>query len=169
MNKERRDTLTVRIVSCAFVVLALAVFMPFGLEAWQWQAYLHLLACGVIGLGVCMLTDSILRFAIHMPPSTERGVGYIIHRNLWFQLINTPLVALAICLYRHFVLSQHVEGNLLSWGNYLETLLIIAFCSFAIGLYWRFRFRSRYLAAELEDISLGQVMRMSHHLLLVLF
>jgi DNA-binding LytR/AlgR family response regulator len=29
--------------------------------------------------------------------------------------------------------------------------VIIAFLSFAIGLYWRFKFRSRYLAAELEE------------------
>ena len=36
--------------------------------------------------------------------------------------------------------------------NFLETLVIIAFCSFAIGLYWRFKFRSKYLAMELEEI-----------------
>ena len=29
--------------------------------------------------------------------------------------------------------------------------MIIAFLSFAIGLYWRFKFRNRYLAAELEE------------------
>ena len=29
--------------------------------------------------------------------------------------------------------------------------MIIGFLSFAIGLYWRFKFRSRYLAAELEE------------------
>jgi DNA-binding LytR/AlgR family response regulator len=39
-------------------------------------------------------------------------------------------------------------------SNYLETLAIIAFLSFAIGLYWRFKFRSRYLAAELEETRL---------------
>ena len=59
-----------------------------------------------------------------------------------------------ICLYRHFVLSDRVESNRLSVVNFLETLVIIAFCSFAIGLYWRFKFRSRYLAAELEETRL---------------
>ena len=39
----------------------------------------------------------------------------------------------------------------LSWKGYLQTLLVLAFCSFAIGLYWRYKFRSRYLAAELEE------------------
>ena len=29
--------------------------------------------------------------------------------------------------------------------------MIIAFLSFAIGLYWRFKFRSKYLAMELEE------------------
>ena len=33
-------------------------------------------------------------------------------------------------------------------------MVIIAFLSFAIGLYWRFKFRNRYLAAELEEIRL---------------
>ena len=78
-------------------------------------------------------------------------MGYIIRRNLWFQCINTPLVSLAICLYRHFVINEYVAGNQLSVVNYIETLLIIAFCSFTIGLYWRFKFRSKYLAVELEE------------------
>lgn len=152
ISMDKRDSLTVRIISAAFVALALAIFKPFGLDAMQWQAYLHLFPIWVIGVGVCIVTDSLLTYLFRMPSTTQKGVSYIIHRNLWFQLINTPLIALAICLYRHFVLSGSVEGNMLSWGNYLETLVIIAFCSFAIGLYWRFRFRSEYLAAELEEM-----------------
>ena len=152
ISRDKRDSLTVRIISAAFVALALAIFKPFGLDAMQWQAYFHLFLIWVIGVGVCIVTDSILTFLFRMPSTTQKGVSYIIHRNLWFQFINTPLIALAICLYRHFVLSDSVEGNLLSWSNYLETLIIIAFCSFVIGLYWRFRFRSLYLAAELEEV-----------------
>ena len=57
-----------------------------------------------------------------------------------------------ICLYRHFVLSDKVDGNHLSWGNFFETLVIMAFCSFLIGIYWRFKFRGKYLAAELEEM-----------------
>ena len=136
------------------MVVALAVFMPFGLDAWQWQTYVHLVALGVIGFSICMMTDIILKYVIKMPRSFKKGAEYIIRRNLWFQLINTPLVALGICLYRHFVLSDHVEGNQLSLVNFLETLAIIAFCSFAIGLYWRFKFRSKYLAMELEETRL---------------
>lgn len=152
--KERRETMTVRLVSVGFSVLALAVFKPFGLGAWQRQAYFHLLAIGVLGMGICMLTECILKYVVRMPRSTSLGVGYIIRRNLWFQLINTPLVSLMICLYRHFLLSDRLVGNRLSWGNYFETLVIIAFCSFAIGLYWRFKFRSRYLSAELDEARL---------------
>ena len=95
-----------------------------------------------------------MRFIVHMPRSYERGINYIISRNLRFQIINTPLVALFICLYRHFVMSSMVESNRLSLSNYLETLAIIAFLSFAIGLYWRFKFRSKYLAMELEETRL---------------
>jgi len=151
MNKGHKETISVRLISTAFIVLALAIFKPFGLEVWQWQAWVHLLALFALGLLSCLLTEVILKYVIRMPRSYDRGVSYIISRNLRFQCINTPLVALLICLYRHFAMSDLVEGNRLSLSNYLETLVIIAFLSFAIGLYWRFKFRSRYLAAELEE------------------
>ena len=154
MKQGRIETITTRIVSTTFVVMALAVFKPFGLDAWQWQGYLHLVALGVIGFSICLLTDIILKYIVKMPISFKKGVEYIIRRNLWFQLINTPLVALVICLYRHFMLSDRVKGNQLSVINFLETLVIIAFCSFAIGLYWRFKYRSKYLAMELEETRL---------------
>ena len=154
MKQGRLETISIRVVSCAFMVLAIAIFKPFGLEVWQWQAWVHLLAIFALGLLSCLLTEVILKYVIHMPRSYDRGVSYIISRNLRFQCINTPLVSLLICLYRHFAMSDVVEGNKLSWGNYLETLVIIAFLSFAIGLYWRFKFRSRYLAAELEETRL---------------
>ena len=154
MKQGLKETITTRIISTTFIVVALAVFKPFGLDAWQWQAYVHLVALGVIGFFICMLTDIILKYVVKMPRSFKKGVEYIIRRNLWFQLINTPLVALGICLYRHFVLSDRVEGNQLSVVNFLETFVIIAFCSFAIGLYWRFKYRSKYLAMELEETRL---------------
>ena len=154
MNKGRKETLTTRIISTTFMVVALAVFKPFGLDAWQWQAYVHLMVIGVMGILICMLTDAILKYVIKKPRSYDKGVSYIIRRNLWFQFVNTPLVSLGICLYRHFVLSDRVGGNQLSIVNFLETLIIIAFCSFAIGLYWRFKFRNKYLAMELEETRL---------------
>jgi len=154
MNKGHKETISTRFISTIFMVLAIAIFKPFGLEVWQWQAYVHLLAIFALGLFSCFLTEVILRYVVRMPRSYDHGVGYIISRNLRFQCINTPLVSLLICLYRHFVMSDLVEGNRLSMSNYLETLVIIAFLSFAIGLYWRFKFRSRYLAVELEETRL---------------
>ena len=158
MKQGRKETIATRIISTTFIVVALAVFKPFGLDAWQWQAYVHLVALGVIGFSICMMTDIILKYVVKMPRSFKKGVEYIIRRNLWFQFINTPLVALGICLYRHFVLSNRqglqIPSNEFSVVNFLETLVIIAFCSFAIGLYWRFKFRSKYLTMELEETRL---------------
>ena len=154
MDQGHKETISIRVISCAFMVLAIAIFKPFGLEVWQWQAYVHLLCIFALGLFSCFLTELFLRYVVRMPRSYDRGVSYIISRNLRFQCINTPLVALLICLYRHFAMSGLVEGNKLSLSNYLETLAIIAFLSFAIGLYWRFKFRSRYLAVELEETRL---------------
>jgi hypothetical protein len=154
MNKSHKETISIRFISTAFMVLAIAIFKPFGLEVWQWQAYVHLLAIFALGLLSCFLTEVILRYVVRMPRSYDRGISYIISRNLRFQCINTPLVSLLICLYRHFAMSDIVEGNKFSLSNYLETLVIIAFLSFAVGLYWRFKFRSRYLSAELEETKL---------------
>lgn len=154
MNKTLKNTIITRVVSTSFVVLALAVFKPFGLDVLHWMAYVHLFVIWAMGIGICMLTDVILNYVFKKPVAYNQGVNYIIRRNLWFQCINTPLISLMICLYRHFMLSEQVAGNQLSWGNYLETLVIITFCSFAIGLYWRFKFRSRYLAAELVETKL---------------
>ena len=154
MNQGHKETISIRFISTAFMVLTIAIFKPFGLEVWQWQAYVHLLSIFALGLFSCFLTEVFLRYVIRMPRSYDRGVSYIISRNLRFQCFNTPLVSLLICLYRHFAMSSLVEGNKLSLSNYLDTLVIIAFLSFAIGLYWRFKFRSRYLAIELEETRL---------------
>ncbi len=151
MDKGRKETLHVRVISITFTVLALAIFKPFGLDAWQWQAYVHLIAIFILGIVGCMVTEVVLKYILRMPHSTTQGISYIIHRNLWFQLINTPLVTLSICLYRHVAMSDLVESNKLSVSNFIETLLIIAFLSFAIGLYWRFKFRSKFLEAGLEE------------------
>ena len=118
---------------------------------------MHLACIFALGVVVCMLTDAVMKYLVCKPVSMDdsrRDVDYFIRRNLYFQIINTLLVTLMICLYRHFVMSGRIPANHLSWSNFFETLLIIAFCSFAIGLYWRFKFRSRYLAEELAETKL---------------
>ena len=157
MDQGQKEIIRMRVVSTAFTTLALAVFKPFGLDAWHWQGYMHLACIFALGVVVCMLTDAVMKYLVRKPVSMDdsrRDVNYFIRRNLYFQIINTLLVTLMICLYRHFVMSGRIPANHLSWSNFFETLLIIAFCSFAIGLYWRFKFRSRYLAEELEETRL---------------
>ena len=127
MNKRQKETINIRFTSTAFMIMAIAIFKPFGLEGGQWQSYLHLICLFVLGLFSCFTTEVILRYMLHMPRSYERGINYIISRNLRFQIINTPLVALFICLYRHFMMSHLLKSNQLSLSNYLETLAIIAF------------------------------------------
>ena len=157
MDQGQKEIIRMRVVSTAFTTLALAVFKPFGLDAWHWQGYMHLACIFALGVVVCMLTDAVMKYLVRKPVSMDdsrRDVDYFIRRNLYFQIINTLLVTLMICLYRHFVMSGRIPANHLSWSNFFETLLIIAFCSFAIGLYWRFKFRSRYLAEELAETKL---------------
>lgn len=154
MDQGQKEIIRMRVVSTAFTTLALAVFKPFGLDTWHWQGYMHLACIFALGVVVCMLTDAVMKYLVRNPVSMDdsrRDVDYFIRRNLYFQIINTLLVTLMICLYRHFVMSGRIPANHLSWSNFVETLIIIAFCSFAIGLYWRFKFHSRYLILELEE------------------
>lgn len=151
MTKEQKDTLTVRVTSMGFSILTFAIFKPLGMGGLDWMVYPHLAAFWVLGIGVCYLVEAILTYIVRMPASLDKGVEYIIRRNLWFQLINTPLMALTLCSYFHFAMSAQDLPSPLTGPGYLTCLLIVAFCSFAIGLYWRFKFRSQYLAAELEE------------------
>lgn len=151
MTNGKKEVLKVRIVSVSFFVFSMAIFKPFGLGAWQWKACIHLVALWLLGFLVCLVSEAMVEYLFRMPHTNERGVEYIIRRNLRFQVVNTLLVSLMVCLYRHFMLSSRIEGNRLSWANFLDTLGIVAFSSFAIGIYWRFKFRSRYLKSELEE------------------
>lgn len=154
MEKYQKEILITRLTSVGFFVLALGVFQALGFNAHIWESYLHLLAIWVLGVGVCYVTEGLVRFVFSMPPSLDKGVNFIIRRNLVFQIINTPLEAMMVCGYRHFILGHRDPSFLFSWGNFFQCLAIFAFCSFAIGMYWRFKYRSRFLAAELEETRL---------------
>ena len=151
MNEREKETLRVRLISVAFVCLALAIFQPMGLAELGSMVYVHLLAILMLGVVMCYVTEALMSYVVRMPATLDNGVNYIIKRNLRFQLINTPLEALLICTYFHYPMSAIGAPDPLSPMGFLKTLLLLAFCSFAIGLYWRYKFRSRYLALELEE------------------
>ena len=151
MNGNQRETLRVRIISVGITCLAFVVFKPIGLDALGLMLYLHFLAIWVLGVGVCYVTEGVVTHILGIPTSLDKGVEYIIRRNLWFQLMNTPLEALFICAYLHFPMSSIGATDPLTWKGILQVVLLLAFCSFIIGLYWRYKFRSRFLALELEE------------------
>ena len=134
MSKEQKDTLTVRVTSVGFSILVFALFKPLRMGDLGGIVYLHLAAIWLLGIGSCYLTEAILKYILRMPASFDKGAEYIIRRNLRFQLINTPIISLMVCLYLHFVMSGQGLPSPLSWQGYLTMLLIIAFCSFTIGL-----------------------------------
>ena len=64
MDKGHKETISIRFVSTAFMVLAITIFKPFGLEMSQWQAYVHLLALFALGMSSCFLSEAILKFIV---------------------------------------------------------------------------------------------------------
>ena len=150
MTKEQQRTLIERTISSGFVILAFALFKPFGMGQLGGAIYLHLAILWVAGIGVCYLTEAVLSHLLHRPYTWDRGVDYFIRRNLLFQFLNTPLIALMFCLYFHYVAA--LSPDPLTWTGYLKVLLAIALCVLGIGFYWRFKYRNRYLAAELKEV-----------------
>lgn len=49
MTQGQKEIISIRTISCAFTVLALAIFKPFGFEVWQWEHCAHLLAIFAMG------------------------------------------------------------------------------------------------------------------------
>ena len=161
MNERQKETLNVRIISVGFSCLAFVVFKPLGIGELGLTLYLHFLIIWLLGIGICFISEAILKNLVKMPAALDKGAEYIIRRNLWFQLVNSPLEALFICIYLHFAMSSLSAPDPLSLKGFLQVLLVLAFCSFAIGLYWRYKFRSRYLAMELEETKmLNQQLKM---------
>lgn len=138
MNKEQKKNLSVRIVSVGLICTSFAIFKPLGLESLGLSLYAHLLLIWAIGIGICYVTEVILRYVLKMPASMDKGADYIIRRNLWFQLINSPLETILMCTYFNL------------WNHCLQVFLIIVFCSFLVGLYWRYKFRNYFLVTELK-------------------
>ena len=151
MNNRQKETLRVRIISVGFTCLAFAVFKPIGIGELGASLYLHLIAIWLLGVGICYVTEFVMKYIVNMPATLDKGVDYIIRRNLWFQLVNSPLEALMTCLYLHFPMTKIGAADPLSWKGFIQAVFVMAFCSFSIGLYWRYKYRSRYLAMELEE------------------
>lgn len=150
MTKEQQRTLIERTTSSGFVILAFVIFKPFGMGQLGWALYPHLAVLWATGVGVCYLTEAFLTHLLNRPYTWDRGVEYFIRRNLFFQILNTPLIALMYCLYFHYVAT--ITPDPLTWMGFLKVLLALAICIFAVGFYWRFKYRNRYLAAELEEV-----------------
>lgn len=152
MENVHKETLIVRIISVGFSILAFVIFKPMRLDLLGWELYIHFLAIWVLGVVVCFFTEAILKYLLRMQASLERGVDYMIRRNLWFQIINIPLETMMMCIYLHYAMKGLSVDDPLSLKMYFRTLFLLFACSFAIGLFWRYKFRNKYLAAEVKEI-----------------
>lgn len=90
-----------RVIGVCIAVLALAAFQPFGLPLLGWMRFVHLLALGVVGVLSCGITEVLIMLSGY-GRSMDKGIKYLVRRNQLFALVNTPLVTLCICVYRHF-------------------------------------------------------------------
>ena len=71
MNEREKETLRVRLISVAFVCLALAIFQPMGLAELGSMVYVHLLAILMLGVVMCYVTEALMSYVVRMPATLD--------------------------------------------------------------------------------------------------
>lgn len=144
-----------KFISAAIGTLFFAVFQPFGISSFGMLERLMII-CGVLvaAFVACLVSESIVNFALRMPMDTSRRPSYTMKRGLIFQACNIIVLTVILSLYLdRFVISEQVDNHL-CLENSLGVFGASVGCCFFIGLYWRNVYWKRHYAQQLEEAQL---------------
>ena len=139
-----------RLISALIASLFMVIFRPFGLDHFGWMRWPLLTGACVIITIACVGGEYIVRYVLGMPHAPERGMKYLIRRNVCFQLGNMALFVSLMMLYLdRFVCNAQVDNHL-SWALFAKLLLVFLGVSLIISMYWKNVYWKRHYAKELE-------------------
>ena len=143
-----------RLQSALIATLFISVFLPFGLGHFGWLRLA--LLCGIgISIAISVLISELaVDKLFRMPNDVSLGSPYIIKRNIIFELINTFLTVSLMCIFLDAFANNDVVDNHFSWATLGSIILINAFTTLVIHVYWRSVYKKRYLIRQLEEAQL---------------
>ena len=143
-----------RLQSAFIATLFISVFLPFGLGHFGWLRLA--LLCGIgISIAISVLISELaVDKLFRMPNDVSLGSPYIIKRNIIFELINTFLTVSLMCIFLDAFANNDVVDNHFSWATLGSIILINAFTTLVIHVYWRSVYKTRYLIRQLEEAQL---------------
>ena len=143
-----------RLQSAFIATLFISVFLPFGLGHFGWLRLA--LLCGIgISIAISVLISELaVDKLFRMPNDVSLGSPYIIKRNIIFELINTFLTVSLMCIFLDAFANNDVVDNHFSWATLGSVILINAFTTLVIHVYWRSVYKKRYLIRQLEEAQL---------------
>ena len=143
-----------RLQSAFIATLFISVFLPFGLGHFGWLRLA--LLCGIgISIAISVLVSELaVDKLFRMPNDVSLGSPYIIKRNIIFELINTFLTVSLMCIFLDAFANNDVVDNHFSWATLGSVILINAFTTLVIHIYWRSVYKKRYLIRQLEEAQL---------------
>lgn len=147
----KRIMIKERLISGLFGCMFILLFQPFGLIAFgtfRWVLFGGICICV---LGSILLAEFIVACLIRMPHEPQRGMKYILKRNVLFQVTNITLMTGNTAIFLDRFCSTERLDNHLSWGNLLYVFIIFLGCSILIGLYWRNVYMKRDFQRQLQE------------------
>lgn len=139
-----------RLISALIASLFMVIFRPFGLDHFGWMRWPLLTGACIIITIACVGGEYIVRYVLGMPHAPERGMKYLIRRNVCFQLCNMALFVLPMMLYLDRFVNNAQVDNHLSWTLFAKLLLVFLGVSLIISMYWKNVYWKRHYAKELE-------------------
>lgn len=140
-----------RFISGLIGSMFIIIFQPFGLLAfgnYRWVIIAGICACIMASI---FLTEIFLTWALRMPHCPQRGMKYLIRRNVLFQVLNIVGMTVSTVLFLDRFGCMEGVDNHLSWGTLLNAFLCYLGCSIIIGLYWRNVYMKRDYQRQLEE------------------
>lgn len=143
-----------RLQSALIAILFISVFLPFGLNHFGWLRWALIGGLGII-ISFCVLTSElIVEKLFRMPNDVSFGSQYIIKRNIRFESINILFSVILMSLFLDAFANNDVVDNHFSWATLGSVILINAFTTLVIHIYWRSVYKKRYLIRQLEEAQL---------------
>lgn len=140
-----------RLISAVIGTLFIAIFQPFGIIHFGWWRWPLLIGIGILIAFSCLTSELITNKLFRLPNDISRGSRYIMRRNFIFEATNVPLLTTLLCVYLHYLVNNEHINNHFGWSTLGSVLLVNAYTTMIIHLYWRNVYKKRIFAMQLEE------------------